>query len=524
MPARSKISTFSKEVIYPETELSQIIDMTEFMRNANTKKNATEIKEILGLADGAIIKSPILEGIPIAPTAPLGTNTNQIATTAFVIGMLSGLMESVPEALNTLEKIAAALGNDPNFSTTIMNLIEQKLSLSGGTVTGKLNAKGGIEGDLEGTASNASKVNNLTVETAVPKNAVFTDTHYKSSLVVGNSEKSTANTAASNGSVHLNELDDSTVRSSHIIKGSGATSVTSNENGTITINSTDTTYSEFVKSGIGAKAGLVPTPGTTAGNKRFLREDGTWHEPTNTDTTYSEFVRSGPNAKAGLVPAPGGTAGTTKYLREDGTWQAPCTAASAAPKAHGAATVGTSTKYAREDHVHPLQTSVTGSSGSCTGNAATATKATYDKNGLQIDTSYMKLAGGTMTGNTTMRVTQLANKSTLPTASQGRYIQFCTNDGNAAANRIGMLYGYADKNGVTGMQMLAYKYAGGDSSKGGIGVYNNAGEVYTAAPTPASNDSSTKIATTKYVNNRLLRTDMAINIPTKDVGGNIWIN
>lgn len=50
------------------------------------------------------------------------------------------------------------------------------------------------------------------------------------------------------------------------------------------------------------------------------------------------------------------------------------TAASATPKAPGTAAVGTSPKYAREDHVHPAQTSVSGSSGSCTGNAATATK------------------------------------------------------------------------------------------------------------------------------------------------------
>ena len=47
----------------------------------------------------------------------------------------------------------------------------------------------------------------------------------------------------------------------------------------------------------------------------------------------------------------------------------------AAPKANGTASYGSSaTKVAREDHVHPLQTSVTGSSGSCTGNAATASK------------------------------------------------------------------------------------------------------------------------------------------------------
>lgn len=40
-----------------------------------------------------------------------------------------------------------------------------------------------------------------------------------------------------------------------------------------------------------------------------------------TDTTYTDFVKSGSGAKAGLVPAPPTTAGTSKYLREDGTWQ-----------------------------------------------------------------------------------------------------------------------------------------------------------------------------------------------------------
>ena len=44
---------------------------------------------------------------------------------------------------------------------------------------------------------------------------------------------------------------------------------------------------------------------------------------TDTNTTYSNFVKSGTGAKAGLVPAPSTTAGTTKYLREDGTWQVP---------------------------------------------------------------------------------------------------------------------------------------------------------------------------------------------------------
>ena len=79
--------------------------------------------------------------------------------------------------------------------------------------------------------------------------------------------------------------------------------------------------SNFVKSGSEAKAGLVPSPGTTAGTTKYLREDGTWQVPPN--STYTNFVKSGSGAKAGLVPSPGTTAGTTKYLREDGTWQVP---------------------------------------------------------------------------------------------------------------------------------------------------------------------------------------------------------
>jgi hypothetical protein len=98
------------------------------------------------------------------------------------------------------------------------------------------------------------------------------------------------------------------------ITGTGATTVTKAAgNGTITIDSTNTTYSTFVR---GAN-GLVPSPGGAL-ITRFLREDGTWQVPIDTDTTYSTFGRS----INGLVPAPGGAL-STRYLREDGVWQVP---------------------------------------------------------------------------------------------------------------------------------------------------------------------------------------------------------
>ena len=88
------------------------------------------------LAAYAPLASPAFTGTPTAPTASAGTNTTQIATTAFVGTAVSNLVDSAPGTLNTLNELAAALGDDANFSTTVTNSIATKLPLAGGTVTG----------------------------------------------------------------------------------------------------------------------------------------------------------------------------------------------------------------------------------------------------------------------------------------------------------------------------------------------------------------------------------------------------
>ena len=276
-----------------------------------------------------------------ASEANAGTATTARTITAkvladYVASCVAALVNSAPTTLDTLKELSDALGNDPDFATTMVTALAGKLG------------KNEI-------AVNAEKVNNHTVDSDVPSGAKFTDT----------------------------------------------------------------TYSNFVKSGSSAKAGLVPAPSTTAGTTHYLREDGTWQVPPNTtysnattstaglmsaddktklnsiasgaqansvtgvkgnsenayrtgninitkaniglgnvdntadsvksvsyadnagtvngltvqtavpanakftDTTYSNFVKSGSTAKAGLVPAPSTTAGTTKYLREDGNWVVP---------------------------------------------------------------------------------------------------------------------------------------------------------------------------------------------------------
>jgi len=87
--------------------------------------------------------SPILTGIPLAPTASSGTNTNQIASTSFVRTEISNLINFAPLALDTLNELAAALGNDANFSTTITNSLAGKANLSGAVFTGAVSGPSG---------------------------------------------------------------------------------------------------------------------------------------------------------------------------------------------------------------------------------------------------------------------------------------------------------------------------------------------------------------------------------------------
>ncbi|MDY4377764.1 tail fiber protein [Pectobacterium brasiliense] len=71
--------------------------------------------------------SPALTGTPTAPTTAQTANNTQIATTAFVKSAIAALINGSPAALDTLQELANALGNDPNFSTTIFNKLAQKL-------------------------------------------------------------------------------------------------------------------------------------------------------------------------------------------------------------------------------------------------------------------------------------------------------------------------------------------------------------------------------------------------------------
>ncbi|HBE5529449.1 TPA: phage tail protein [Escherichia coli] len=117
----------------------------------NDPKFSTTINN--ALAQKAPLSSPALTGTPTAPTAAQSVNNTQIATTAFVKSAIAAMVGSAPAALDTLNELAAALGNDPNFATTMLNALAGKqpldntlTNLSGKDVAGLLTYLGLGEG------------------------------------------------------------------------------------------------------------------------------------------------------------------------------------------------------------------------------------------------------------------------------------------------------------------------------------------------------------------------------------------
>lgn len=91
---------------------------------------------LIAVALRAPLASPPLTGTPTAPTAPLGTNTTQLANTAFVQAAVAALVASAPGTLDTLNELAAALGSDPNFATTVATALALKAPLASPPLTG----------------------------------------------------------------------------------------------------------------------------------------------------------------------------------------------------------------------------------------------------------------------------------------------------------------------------------------------------------------------------------------------------
>ena len=125
------------EALTPTVTVAAVVSEGTTQVGLVTTAGTTQVAAVQAAASGyAPLANPTFTGVPAAPTAGAGTNTTQLATTAFVNGEVAALVDSAPGTLDTLNELAAALNDDANFSTTVTNSIATKMPLAGGTFTG----------------------------------------------------------------------------------------------------------------------------------------------------------------------------------------------------------------------------------------------------------------------------------------------------------------------------------------------------------------------------------------------------
>jgi len=195
----------------------------------------------------AKLSSPAFTGAPTAPTATAGTSNTMIATTAFVTTAVTNLIDSAPEALDTLNELAAALGDDNNFSATVITQLSNKANTASLTtanvseltslyftnarvfsaVTGNLTLKANV---VDLTTANVTEVTNLYYTNARVFSAVTGNLTLKANVV----DLTTANV------IELNSLYFTDARARQAISTSGCTLSYSNTTGIISFSQGNT--------------------------------------------------------------------------------------------------------------------------------------------------------------------------------------------------------------------------------------------------------------------------------------------
>ena len=164
-----------------------IVTATTFVGNIGGTSEKASMDALGNIIDQtyAPLASPEFSGTPTAPTAVAGDNSDQIATTAYVDTAVSNLINSAPEALDTLAELSAALGDDENFAANITSSIAEKLdadspdyikslSLTGTTLTYTTGDDTSVElttQDTTYTAGNGIDISNenvISITSALP--------------------------------------------------------------------------------------------------------------------------------------------------------------------------------------------------------------------------------------------------------------------------------------------------------------------------------------------------------------------
>lgn len=384
----------------------------------------------------ANLASPALTGAPTAPTAAAGTNTGQIATTAFVSTAVSNVVGAdCPAGMNTLKEISTSLGDKTNFKGYVDTAVGAKLD-----------------------ADSANYVKSLSISG----------------------------------------------KTITVTKGNGTTA-------TLTTQDTNTTYVNFKASGASAAAGLVPSPGTTAGSTRYLCENGKWAVPPDTNTKVTNTL--GTTTKAYITGTTSASTNTGTQIFDTGVFLTTAAGTLQATKFVGAL-------QGNADSATKLATARTINGVSFNGTA----------NITVADSTKVAKAGDTMTGNLVVKKSApylyLQNtsmtKGSKPSANQYSLIALTTSAGNATANRIGLFQSSLNTAGNVTTGIYAYKNTKDATTNAALSVTcESDGTTYANCPNPAAGDRTTKIATTKWVGSIF---HYSTSAPSNSTGanGDIW--
>ena len=115
---------------------SLTVDATELNKLDGVTATTAELNFVDGVSSNiqtqidtkATLVSPSSTGTPTAPTVSANDNSTKIATTAYVETAVTNLVNAAPAALDTLDELAAALGDDANFSATVTTSLATKLT------------------------------------------------------------------------------------------------------------------------------------------------------------------------------------------------------------------------------------------------------------------------------------------------------------------------------------------------------------------------------------------------------------
>ena len=187
------------------------------------------------LANDAVTDAKLSDTIT-ATTQSASDNTTKVATTAYVTTAIANLADSAPSTLNTLNELAAALGDDANFSTTVTNSIATKLPLAGGTLTGALTTNGvintGTSHNFAINTPNSVRINIDSNDSAtdqvfvIGKNQTGVDASNDVLFKVGEDGKVGIGTGAPGNVLHVHQTDAGSNSYVHITQADGGSANT----------------------------------------------------------------------------------------------------------------------------------------------------------------------------------------------------------------------------------------------------------------------------------------------------------